>query len=90
MHAYFGISGNFERLATLRNHVARIWRKWLSRRSNERSRVDDFRVCCANRGSDSSNGVAFNEDVASHEVADILVHADDGATLCVCPKRRTR
>jgi group II intron reverse transcriptase/maturase len=36
-YAYFGISGNFERLATLRNHVARIWRKWLSRRSNERS-----------------------------------------------------
>lgn len=36
-YAYFGISGNFERLATLRHHVARIWRKWLSRRSNERS-----------------------------------------------------
>ena len=29
--------GNYERLATLPYLVARIWRKWLSRRSNERS-----------------------------------------------------
>ncbi|WP_373452796.1 reverse transcriptase domain-containing protein [Caballeronia sordidicola] len=36
-YAYFGISGNYERLATLPHQVARIWRKWLSRRSNERS-----------------------------------------------------
>ena len=36
-YAYFGISGNYERLATLPYQVARIWRKWLSRRSNERS-----------------------------------------------------
>jgi len=36
-YAYFGISGNYERLATLPDLVARIWRKWLSRRSNERS-----------------------------------------------------
>jgi RNA-directed DNA polymerase len=36
-YAYFGISGNYERLATLPYLVARIWRKWLSRRSNERS-----------------------------------------------------
>ena len=35
-YAYFGISGNYERLATLPYRVARIWRKWLSRRSNER------------------------------------------------------
>src|SRR5258707_340665 len=36
-YAYFGISGNYERLATLQYQVARIWRKWLSRRSNKRS-----------------------------------------------------
>ena len=36
-YAYFGISGNYERLATRPYQVARIWRKWLSRRSNERS-----------------------------------------------------
>ena len=36
-YAYFGISGNYERLATLPYQVARIWRKWLSRRSNKRS-----------------------------------------------------
>jgi RNA-directed DNA polymerase len=36
-YAYFGISGNYERLATVPYQVARIWRKWLSRRSNERS-----------------------------------------------------
>src|ERR1700730_4463506 len=30
-YAYFGISGNYERLATLPHQVARIWRKWLSR-----------------------------------------------------------
>ena len=35
-YAYFGISGNYERLATLPYRVAHIWRKWLSRRSNER------------------------------------------------------
>jgi RNA-directed DNA polymerase len=28
-YAYFGISGNYERLATLPYPVARIWRKWL-------------------------------------------------------------
>jgi hypothetical protein len=36
-YAYFGISGNYERLATLPYQVARIWRKWLSRRLNKRS-----------------------------------------------------
>jgi RNA-directed DNA polymerase len=36
-YAYFGISGNYERLATLQYQVVRIWRKWLSRRSNKRS-----------------------------------------------------
>jgi RNA-directed DNA polymerase len=35
-YAFFGISGNYERLASLPCLVARIWRKWLSRRSNER------------------------------------------------------
>lgn len=41
--AYFGISGNYKRLADLRYEARRIWRKWLSRRSNN-SRVtwDDF------------------------------------------------
>ncbi len=33
-YAYFGISGNSERLATMKFKVERIWRKWLSRRSN--------------------------------------------------------
>ena len=32
--AYFGITGNFERLAHLYEQVRRSWRKWLSRRSN--------------------------------------------------------
>jgi len=36
--AYFGISGNYKRLADLRYETRRIWRKWLSRRSNN-SRV---------------------------------------------------
>lgn len=32
--AYFGVTGNFERLANLYEQVRRSWRKWLSRRSN--------------------------------------------------------
>jgi hypothetical protein len=36
--AYFGISGNYKRLQALRYEARRIWRKWLSRRSNN-SRV---------------------------------------------------
>lgn len=32
--AYFGISGNSERLATMKLQMERLWRKWLSRRSN--------------------------------------------------------
>jgi len=32
--AYFGISGNYQRIADLRYEARRIWRKWLSRRSN--------------------------------------------------------
>jgi RNA-directed DNA polymerase len=36
--AYFGISGNYKRLADLHYETRRIWRKWLSRRSNN-SRV---------------------------------------------------
>lgn len=32
--AYFGITGNFERLANLYEQVRRCWRKWLARRSN--------------------------------------------------------
>jgi RNA-directed DNA polymerase len=36
-YACLGISRNYERLATLPYLVARICRKWLSRRSNERS-----------------------------------------------------
>jgi hypothetical protein len=41
--AYFGISGNSKRLANLRYQTRRIWRTWLSRRSNN-SRVtwEDF------------------------------------------------
>ena len=31
-YAYFGITGNFRRLRWYANKVARIWRKWLSRR----------------------------------------------------------
>ena len=31
--AYFGITGNWEALARLRQQVRRIWRKWLGRRS---------------------------------------------------------
>jgi RNA-directed DNA polymerase len=36
--AYFGISGNYERLADLHEQARWCWRKWLSRRSNQ-SRV---------------------------------------------------
>ena len=41
--AYFGITGNYKRLAALHYETQRIWRKWLSRRSNN-SRVtwDEF------------------------------------------------
>ena len=31
--AYYGVTGNGEALVTLRQHVRRIWQKWLSRRS---------------------------------------------------------
>lgn len=34
-YAYFGISGNYRRIAVLRHCVRRIWRQWLSRRSNK-------------------------------------------------------
>jgi group II intron reverse transcriptase/maturase len=33
--AYFGISGNFQRLKALSSEAKRIWKKWLSRRSNK-------------------------------------------------------
>jgi len=33
-YAYYGITGNFERLASLYEQARRNWRKWLSRRSN--------------------------------------------------------
>ena len=33
-YAYFGISGNYERLANLHHQARRCWQKWLSRRSN--------------------------------------------------------
>jgi group II intron reverse transcriptase/maturase len=36
--AYFGITGNFRRIARLVNEAQRSWRKWLSRRS-DKSRV---------------------------------------------------
>jgi RNA-directed DNA polymerase len=35
--AYFGITGNYRRIARLVQDVERSWRKWLSRRSNERA-----------------------------------------------------
>jgi RNA-directed DNA polymerase len=35
--AYFGITGNYRRVARLVQEVERSWRKWLSRRSNERA-----------------------------------------------------
>jgi RNA-directed DNA polymerase len=31
--AYFGITGNYQRLASVVHWTRRIWRKWLSRRS---------------------------------------------------------
>ena len=31
--AYFGITGNYKRLAAVVHQTRRIWRKWLSRRS---------------------------------------------------------
>ena len=35
--AYFGITGNYDRLNDLLYHVRRCWRKWLSRRSARRN-----------------------------------------------------
>jgi len=35
--AYYGITGNWPALDRLRHQVQRIWRKWLNRRSRERS-----------------------------------------------------
>ena len=34
--AYFGLTGNYDRLNDLHYHVHRCWRKWLSRRSSRR------------------------------------------------------
>ncbi len=33
--AYYGITGNYRMLSVLRYQVARVWRKWLSRRSRK-------------------------------------------------------
>jgi RNA-directed DNA polymerase len=35
-YGYYGISGNFRRLSRYAEEVARIWRKWLSRRDRRR------------------------------------------------------
>jgi len=35
-YAYYGISGNFRRLSRYAAQVARVWRKWLSRRDRRR------------------------------------------------------
>jgi RNA-directed DNA polymerase len=41
--AYFGISGNYQRLDDLRTETKRIWRQWLSRRShNSHVTWDEF------------------------------------------------
>jgi hypothetical protein len=37
--AYFGLRGNYRALEKLRNGAARIWRRWLDRRS-QRARMD--------------------------------------------------
>ncbi len=34
-YQYYGVTGNYHALATLRYHVTRTWRKWLSRRSQK-------------------------------------------------------
>jgi RNA-directed DNA polymerase len=36
-YGYFGITGNFRRLALLHREVQRVWRRWLSRRSSKSS-----------------------------------------------------
>jgi hypothetical protein len=36
-YAYYGMSGNYRRLSWYAMAVARIWRKWLSRRDRQRS-----------------------------------------------------
>jgi RNA-directed DNA polymerase len=41
--AYYGITGNGQRLWAFRNEVIRIWQTWLSRRSQRGMRWDDFR-----------------------------------------------
>jgi hypothetical protein len=35
-YAYYGITGNFERLSWYAHQAARIWQKWLSRRDRQR------------------------------------------------------
>lgn len=32
-YAYYGVTGNIRRLQRFAHHVARVWHKWLSRRS---------------------------------------------------------
>jgi RNA-directed DNA polymerase len=41
--AYYGITGNGQRLWAFRNEVIRIWQKWLSRRSQRGMRWEAFR-----------------------------------------------
>lgn len=41
-YAYYGITGNFRCLNKFRDEVRRLWRKWLSRRSNKASLDWDY------------------------------------------------
>jgi hypothetical protein len=44
LYGYFGISGNYRRLSELVDQARAVWRKWLSRRSNDsRLTWDTFR-----------------------------------------------
>ena len=36
-YAYYGISGNLERLSALHRAARRLWRKWLTRRTRQRT-----------------------------------------------------
>jgi len=41
---FFGVSGNYRSIRMYRFHVGRIWKKWLSRRSNHRISWDRFNI----------------------------------------------
>jgi len=48
-YQYYGITGNSSALSAFRHNVARVWRKWLSRRNRRRSWTWDKHRCMLQR-----------------------------------------